>query len=147
MIWAILVLLGVPLWLCATGISVVVFRSRRLRARYGNVPVRVLRPGHTRWTRGQAIWVSDVFAWRGNPAAWAEDLVHVVDVKARPAAPAELKKLHRLGEGPAVVELFGAGGETMTVAAPGTDEAALLGPFAHDRTVVVHHAADAAPLD
>ena len=119
----------------------------RLRSRYGNIPVRVLRPGHTRWTRGQATWVSDVFAWRANQHSWAEDLLQVVDVTGRPADPAELKKLHRLGEGPAVVEPTGADGETLTVATAGADEAALLGPFAHDRTVVVHHAADAAPLD
>ena len=51
MIWAVLVFLGVPLWLCAVGILTLVLRSRRLRARHGNVPVRVLRPGHTPWTR------------------------------------------------------------------------------------------------
>ena len=28
MIWAILALLGVPLWLCAAGITVIVFRNR-----------------------------------------------------------------------------------------------------------------------
>lgn len=130
MIWAVLILLGVPLWLCAIGILILVFRSRRLRSRYGNIPVRVLRPGHSRWTRGQAIWVSDVFAWRGSPAAWAEDLLQVVDVGSRPVDPAELKKLHHLGEGPAVVELTGAHGETLTVATADAGRGALLGPFA-----------------
>src|SRR5512132_4168566 len=77
MIWAILALLGVPLWLCAIGIFALVFRNRTLRRRHGNLPVRVRRPGKTRWTRGHAIWISDVFAWRGSPAAWSEDLLHV----------------------------------------------------------------------
>jgi uncharacterized membrane protein YvlD (DUF360 family) len=31
MIWAILALLGVPLWFCAIGIFVLVFRNRTLR--------------------------------------------------------------------------------------------------------------------
>lgn len=52
MIWAVLVFLGRPLWLGAMGILTLVLPSRRLRAHHGNVPVRVLRPGHTRWTRG-----------------------------------------------------------------------------------------------
>ena len=59
MIWAILVLLGVPLWLCAIGILTVVFQNRRLRKRPGNVPVRVLRPGKSRWTSGHGVWVSE----------------------------------------------------------------------------------------
>ena len=69
MIWAILALLGVPLWLCALGILTAVVQNRKLRKRYGDIPVRVRRPGKKRWTRGHAIWVSDVFAWRGTPAA------------------------------------------------------------------------------
>jgi hypothetical protein len=146
MIWAILVFVGVPLWLCALGILTVVVRSHRLRSRHGNIPVRVLRPGHTRWVRAQAVWVSDVFAWRGSPAAWSEDLVQVVDLHGRPANSAEIKKLHRLGEEPAVVELSSAEGETFTVATAGTDQVALLGPFTPDRaTVPLPPAETAAP--
>ena len=37
MIWAILALLGVPLWLCAAGITIIVFRNRSLRKRYGDI--------------------------------------------------------------------------------------------------------------
>ena len=33
MIWAILAMLGIPLWLCAIGILTVVFQNRRLRKR------------------------------------------------------------------------------------------------------------------
>ena len=73
MVWAFLAWVGVPLWLCALGIFALVYRNRALRRRHGNIPVRVLRPGKTRWTRGHAVWVKDVFAWRGSPAAWNED--------------------------------------------------------------------------
>ena len=31
MVWAILVLLGIPLWLCATGIIITLVRNRSLR--------------------------------------------------------------------------------------------------------------------
>lgn len=128
MIWAVLVLLGVPVWLCVVGILTLVFRNRRLRARHGNIPVRVLRQGHTRWTRGNALWVSDVFAWRASPAAWAESLVQVVEAHGRTATPSEAKNLRRLAA-PVVVELTGSDGETVTVATTDTDLAGLLGPF------------------
>ena len=65
MIWVILVALGVPLWLCALGILTLVVQNRRLRNRYGDIPVRVRGPGKKRWTRGHAIWVSDVSPGEG----------------------------------------------------------------------------------
>jgi hypothetical protein len=145
MIWALLAFLGVPLWMCAIGILILVLRSRRLRNRAGDVPVRVLRPGHTRWARGHAVWVADVFAWRGSPAAWAEDLIQVIEIKERPADPEEIRKLHRLGEGPAVVELAGAQGETLTVATAAEHRAALFGPFTLDGSTSAAEPADTAP--
>ena len=105
MIWALLALVGVPLWLCALGILALVYRNRGLRKRYGDIAVRVQRTGKSRWTRGHAVWVSDVFAWRGSPAAWREDLMHVVGASASSATPEERKKLHRLGDGPVVTTL------------------------------------------
>jgi hypothetical protein len=129
MIWAILALLGVPLWLCALGITAIVFRSRSLKQRHGDIPVRVRRPGKERWTRGHAIWVSDVFAWRGSPAAWNEDLAQVVGVTLRDPDPQERKKLHRLGDGFVVATLLVTDGETLEVAAEPEQRRALLGPF------------------
>jgi hypothetical protein len=129
MIWAILALLGVPLWLCALGITAIVFRARGLKRRYGDMPVRVRRPGRERWTRGHAIWISDVFAWRGGPAAWTEDLAQVVGVTLRDPDPQERKKLHRLGDGFAIATLLVTDGETLEVAAGPEQRQALLGPF------------------
>ena len=83
MIWAVIWRsgLGVPLWLCALGILALVYRNRALRKRFGDIPVRVLRAGKSRWTRGHGVWISDVFAWRGSPAAWKEDLFQVIDAR------------------------------------------------------------------
>jgi hypothetical protein len=39
MIWAVLLFLGVPLWLCALGIFTVIYRNRALRKRRGNIRV------------------------------------------------------------------------------------------------------------
>ena len=69
MFFAILALLGVVLWLCATGILVILMRNRKLRKRHGNIPVRVKRLGKQRWTRGQAIWSEDLVQVIGGDAA------------------------------------------------------------------------------
>ena len=130
MIWAVLAMLGIPLWLCAIGILTVVFQNRRLRKRPGNVPIRVLRPGRSRWTSGHGAWVSDVFAWRGSPAAWREDLVQVSSASARAAEVEERKKLHRIGDDPVVATFKLAEGGTLDAATAAEHRSALLGPFA-----------------
>jgi len=128
-IWAILALLGVPLWLCALGILTVVFRNRRLRKRHGDVPVRVRPSGAKRWTRGHGIWVSDVFAWRGSPAAWKEDLLHISSVTLRVADAGESKGLHRLGDAPAIATLTDFEGGAFEVASAAHHSSVLAGPF------------------
>ena len=130
MIWAILAMLGIPLWLCAIGILTVVFQNRRLRKRPGNVPIRVLRPGKSRWTFGHGVWVSDVFAWRGSPAAWREDLVQVSGASPRAADVEERKKLHRIGDQPVIATFELAEGGTLEVATGAEHRSALLGPYA-----------------
>ena len=129
MIWAILALLGVPLWLCALGILSLVLRNRRLRKRHGDMFVRVRRAGKRRWTRGHAIWVSDVFAFRGSPAAWTENLVWVENVTLRVANAEERKTLHRLGRDPAIATLAVVGGEILEVASSPEQLSRLSGPF------------------
>ena len=130
MIWAILAALGVPLWICAVAISVLVYRNRSMHKRPGNVPVRVRAPGGRRWLPGHAVWVSDVFAFRGSPAAWKEALFQVTSATAREPTAEARKRLHRLGDEPVVGLLTLAGGSTVDVAVRAGDEAKLLGPFA-----------------
>jgi hypothetical protein len=129
MIWAILALLGVPLWLCAVGITIIVLRNRSLRKRYGDIPVRVKRPGKTRWIRGHAVWVSDVFAWRGSPAAWSEDIVQVTGVRLRSPDEHERHKLRHLGDGVQIATLSRPDGEPLEVATWPEELTALVGPF------------------
>ena len=129
MIWAILALLGVPLWLCALGIWALLHRNKSLRQRHGDIPVRVMRSGKTRWVRGHAVWVSDVFAWRGSPAAWNEDLLHVTGVTIEALEPDELKKLHHLGDDLTAATLTPDAGEPIRVAVAAEHRAALLGPY------------------
>jgi hypothetical protein len=129
-IWAILIFLGIPLWLCAIGILLLYRNNRSLRKRPGNVPVRVKPPGKTRWTPGHAVWVHDVLAFRASPAAWKELLVWVTGAVARETTPEEAKKLHRLGDDKVVAVLSSAGGGTIEIAARAEHRHALLGPYA-----------------
>ena len=130
MIWAILALLGVPLWLCAIAILVLILRNRELRKREGSLPARVRRAGKGRWHPGHGLWVHDVFAFRGSPAAWKEGLVQVGSVSAHTASADEKKGLHRLGDDVVVAtfELVPKG--SLEVAARAEHAALLLGPFA-----------------
>jgi Protein of unknown function (DUF2550) len=125
----ILAALGVPLWLCAVGILTLLLRNRALRKRRGNVPVRIRRPGKKRWSPGHGVWVHDVFAFRGLPAAWREALVWASDASVRSATEKERKKLHRIGNEPVLVTLTLVEGDTIELAARSEHKNDLLGPF------------------
>jgi hypothetical protein len=103
MIWAILALLGVPLWLCAVAITVLVLRNRAVRHRHDDMPVRRRFPGKKHWTRGHAIWIHEVLAFRASPAAWKESLLWVTAATMRHAEPSERHRLRGLGPEPIVV--------------------------------------------
>ena len=130
MIWAVLIALGVPLWLCACGILTLVFRNRTLRKRPGNVPCKFRPADKKRWTSGHGVWVSDVFAWGGSAAAWKSELAWTTSLTTRPADDGERKKLRRLGDSPLIASLALAEGGTVEVAASPEHRAGLLGPLA-----------------
>ncbi len=134
MIWAILLLLGVPLWLCAAAIGVLILRNRSLRKRAGNVPARLRVAPDKRWKRGHGLWVHDVWAFRGSPAAWSEKLVWVKGVTIRRVTADEAEKLRRLGENPTVA-VFAYEGGTIEVAASAAHRAELIGPFVNSTSV------------
>lgn len=87
------------------------------------------RSGRTRWTRGHAVWVSDVFAWRGSPAAWSEGIVQVSGVKLRSPGDQERHKLRRLGDDAQIASLSTVDGEPLEVATSPEQRTALAGPF------------------
>ena len=127
MVWAILAALGVPLWLIALALLNLAYRNRLLRKRPGNLPARVRVPGK-KWKRGHAVWVHDVFAFRGSPAAWDEVLEYVQGAVARPATPEEDHKLRGLDEA-IIATLTTVDGRTIEVAASRQDRVKLLAPF------------------
>ena len=132
MIWVVLAFLGVPLWLIAAAILVLVLRSRKLRHRERNVAVRVHAAGKQPakgWRRGNAVWVRHVFAFRGWPAAWDEVLAGISSASTRTPAGDEVHALRHLDE-PVVAVLTLDDGELLEVAAAGRSLELLLGPYA-----------------
>ncbi len=126
MIWALLAVLGVPLWLIAIALAVLVYRNRALRTRQGDIPCRLQhRPGG-RWTRGHGIWVHDVFSFRASPASWNDWLGWVREASLRSPDPVEAKKLRRLSD-PIIATFLIDDGEIVSVAANGQDQTALVG--------------------
>jgi hypothetical protein len=136
-IWVILAALGVPLWLCALAISALVVRNRGLRKRDGNIPVRLREAHGKHWRRGHAIWVHDVLAFRGSPAAWKEKLDWSTVVSTRNALPEEtkgLRGLHRLGPVPLIACVQVVDGEPFEVAVRAENSARLLAAHIHPTT-------------
>ena len=134
MIWAILLLVGVPLCLIALGITALVVRNRSVRQRPGSVPVRMRTQEHERWHAGHGVWVHDVFAFRGSPAGWKEALLWAAGAASRPATAAERKRLRRIGDDPVVVTLALHPRGTIQVAARAEHAGALVAPFADQIT-------------
>lgn len=130
MTWVVALESAVLVALCVGGIALAIRRSRRIRARPGNVPVRVLRGDENRWLPAHAVWAHDVFVVRTAPAAWDEALFWVMDARLREPTEEERAKLHRIGERPIVSVFELASGGAVQVAARRENADALLGPFA-----------------
>lgn len=127
MIWAILAILGVPLWLIVGGVAFMLLTNRRLKHRQGNLPVRLRPAAGKRWRRGNAIWVGDVFACRNSPSGLGESLDLVRSATQRDLTPEEAHQLRRLG-GPTIAVLT-TKDRIIEVAAASAEKDALLGPF------------------
>jgi hypothetical protein len=128
MVWVILVGLGVPLWLCAIGILILVLRNRGLRKRSADIPMRLQVDGKGRWHRGHGLWVHDVLAFRGSPAAWNEALMWVTGVSMRELTPEEAHKFRRL-DSPVAGTLAVADGPAAEVVTTQEHLQLLLGPY------------------
>jgi hypothetical protein len=132
MIWAILALVGVPLWLIAIALATLILRNRALRNRPGNIPSRMRRPGKRRFARGHGVWVHDVFAFRGSPAAWREALLGAEHVTPSRLTDDERHHLRRLGPDP-FVALIDSGEGSFEVACAAEHSKDLAGPFVQKR--------------
>jgi hypothetical protein len=127
-IWAILALLGVPLWLCAIGILVLVFRNRGLRKRAADIPMRLRLDAKGRWHRGHGLWVHDVLGFRGSPAAWNEALLWAAGGSPRELTSEEAHKFRRLDQ-PVAATFTAMDGPAFEAVTTRSHLALLLGPF------------------
>jgi hypothetical protein len=131
MTWALLTAVGVSLCLCAAGILAVLLRNRSLRHRPGSIACRLRVTPDGRWIRGHGVWVHDVFAFRGSPAAWRERLLWAIDVEVRPATEREARKLGAGARRAVIATIAGAPDDgRIEVAGREEDELLLLGPSA-----------------
>ena len=112
-------------------------RYSRLRRRSGNIPVRMRRAGKTKWSRGHALWVHDVFAFRASPAAWSESLSWVAEITQRAPTQEERRRLRRLGDDMAVGTFRLSDGVSVDVAARREHGPALFGKVARSRDLAI----------
>jgi hypothetical protein len=128
MLWALLFILGVPLWLVVGAIGVEVYRNRALRSRPGNLPCRLRSKPGGRWARGHGIWVHDVFSFRASPASWNDRLCWVRQVSLRSPHLDEATKMGRMAD-PLIAEFLLDDGTTVMVAADASRQGDLSGPI------------------
>jgi hypothetical protein len=134
-IWAILAILGVPLWLIVGGIAYMVLLNRHLRHREGDIPVRARHAAGKRWRRGHALWVGHVFAYRSSPSGWNESLDWIRSATLRELKAEEAHQLRHL-ENPVLAVLLTGDDRTLEAAVEGVKKDALLGPFRAERSSV-----------
>jgi hypothetical protein len=113
MIWALLALLGIPIWFIAA-ILIAAFRSRKtIRS---NPDVFAYKLGkNDKWQRGSgyARWVSDVVVFHAGIALIRSDAVHVTAMETLDTVDLPSKGL---GDNPTAVTFTYAAGTTATIA-------------------------------
>jgi hypothetical protein len=95
-IWAILAIVGVPLWVIVGGMSYMLPLERHLRHREADVLVRIRRALGKRWRRGHALWVGQVPAYRGGLSSWSESLDWIRSATLRELGSQEAHRFRRL---------------------------------------------------
>ena len=127
MIWALLALLGIPLWFIALILIAAVAQRRSIQRTDGVFRYKVR--GDKGWSRGKSVanWVSDVLIGHKGIALLRSEAQQVtaVELIGPPEHPAK-------GLGDEVVELSFtfAGGERVDVAVAEASLATAMGPFA-----------------
>lgn len=127
MVWAILVFVGVPLWICALGVFTVIDRNRALRQRrYFGAGVQARQDPLGAGTRRVGLGCVRL-------ARQPRGVERRPDTGRRrqrgPASPEEQKRLNRLGDDHVVATMVTDESTTLRVAVASGDRAAVLGPF------------------
>jgi hypothetical protein len=130
MIWILLAALGVPLWLIAGGIILLLRSRRQLRHTEGVFACRVRPAGPAEssgWRRGKryAYWVHDVLLVHRGPALKRYDALPVASV----AGPVVAANAKGLGDRPMWLRLHLDDGRLVDLVARNHDVSPATGPF------------------
>jgi hypothetical protein len=121
MIIALLVALGVSLWVVVALVGLMVFRRRWLRRQPGAFPCAIRsvrgetpRVGGSRWRRGWGRRSEGLLAWDPMPTLVGSSLFEVMEVVD--SRPADAGEVRRMGDHPVIVELALSGGDAVELA-------------------------------
>lgn len=152
MIWALLAVLGVPLWLVAGMLLAVLVTRRRITHGPGVFKARVkigagALPGlKEKWSAVHAVWVHDVLLlFKGLSRARVQPLPVAAIVQGpQPLAQSQVKGL---GEAPQAMRLRLDSGAEVTVAVSAASEAAVLPAPVENRSILGADTDPATPTD
>ena len=153
MIWAILIILGIPLWLIAIALIGLLRGRSRVKALPGSFDCKVrlvapddAGPPFSRYL-ARAQWVHDVIVvYGGSPFHAASTPYGVTELLDGPVAPTPNSQLKKFGQ-PVVLRLRCDAGEIIEVACSQSSVEAALGPFADELTVLTPGAVGSQPAN
>ena len=136
MVWALLAILGVPLWLVVGGLAASLWSRKKFKETPGVFPAKVrLESGAfdgigDKWPRmpAYALWVHDVLLLHKGPAL-VRTLPLPVSASDGIVQPAESEQIKWLGDDPIVLALKLDNGAVVQLAAPNEARERAVGPF------------------
>jgi hypothetical protein len=136
MVWALLAILGVPLWLVVGGLAAAMWNRRQFRNTPGVFRAKV------RLTSGALDGLSESWPPVAAYARWVHDVLLVnkglalvrtlplpIAAAEGPVEEADPHEVKRLGDNPILMQLRLDNGATIQLAAPGEARAVAYGPF------------------
>jgi hypothetical protein len=135
-ILALVLLLGVDLWLAVTGLAIALMRRRAVKRARGAFRGKIrLADGEIeglsqRWKGGYGRWVRDVLVWHQTPLLFRTMLIPVDGADSSGSHAADPREVGRLGNHPVIVALLAERHSRVSVAARDEDRERALGPFA-----------------
>lgn len=127
MIWALLALLGVPIWIIVGVLGAAVVSRRRFQQTEGVFPVRIRTSVHEKFQRkAHARWVHDVLIVNKGLALARTDAYGVQSLVVSPRPSDEVKGL---GEDPSFLAIRLDGGQEACIATPSNFGGVAVGPF------------------
>jgi hypothetical protein len=135
MVIALLIFVGIPLWLIAIALLLVLRQRRRVAKRPGTFDAKIRATSGTvegtgaKWSSGTAWWVSNVLVLAGGPARTRYTLLPVSRAMPEAIHPARPEEVKRMGDAPAIVPFLLDPSGAIEVAVRSGDVDRALGPF------------------